>query len=288
MLGSQARRALMLSRALVLSCALVVVLAAAPAAALATTQTASSGLVSATFSFTVGPNNTYPTKTMTISRSGRVAYDQAVTSTYCGAKAEQMNCAPGYSASGGRAVHVLDLEHDGQPDVVLDLFTGGAHCCSVEQVLSFDPGIGTYVVSEHDFGDPGARIEDLGHNGRYEFLTADDTFAYAFTDFAASGFPIKILAFAQRRFTNVTRQYPKLIAKDAATYLEAFKHHLDNGDGLIAAWAADEDNLGHPRLVASALAKYLKAGDLRGANYPSGKKFITALNKLLHKDGYVR
>jgi hypothetical protein len=278
-------------RALMVACALAVSIAAAPAAAAAatpTTQTASSSGVTATFSFTVTSQNTYPTKTLTISRAGQVVYDQPVTSSYCGQGAvAQTYCAPGAPEPGYSSVHVLDLEHDGQPDVVLDLYTGGAHCCSVEQIFALDPGTGTYMVSQHDFGDPGERIVDLGHNGRYEFLTADDTFAYAFTAFAASGLPIKILTFAGGRFTDVTRQYPKLIAKDAAQYLKDFKRNLSDGVGLIAAWAADEDNLGHTGLVSSTLNKELKAGNLRAVDAPAGKRFIKALNKLLKKDGYV-
>ncbi|HWF26476.1 MAG TPA: hypothetical protein VG275_13555 [Solirubrobacteraceae bacterium] len=278
MLGNHARRAL------TVTFAVAAVLAAAPAAVLARTETATSGSVAATFSFTAGAQNTYATKTLMISRSGQVVYDQPVASSYCGPPAQQQYCAPGFGHS---SVHVANLEPGPEPDVVLDLYTGGAHCCSIEQVFSFDPGTGTYVLSQHDFGDPGARLAQLGPGGRDEFFTADDSFAYAFTDYADSGLPIKILACAGGRFTDVTRQHPKLIARDAARYLTAFKHDLSNGDGLIAAWAADEDNLGHTSLVASTLSGYRNAGELRGGNYPSAQKFIAALGKLLKKDGYV-
>ena len=284
MLGNRARRAL------TVPVACVAALALAPAPALARVETATSGAVTATFTFTASAAGTYPTKTLTISRSGQAVYDEPVTSSYCGSAAvptAQQYCAPGY-AGGRRAVHVVRLEPGSEPNVVLDLYTGGAHCCSVEQVFSFDPGTGTYARTERNFGDPGERLVDLGHTGRDEFLTADDSFAYAFTDYAGSGLPLEILAFAGGRFTDVTRRYPELIARDAARYLSAFKHDLKDGDGLIAAWAADEDNLGHTRLVASTLAKYLGAGELHGLNYPSGRKFVKALNRLLKKDGYVR
>ena len=146
-------------------------------------------------------------------------------------------------------MQVLDLEDNGQPDVVLDLYSGGAHCCSIEQVFSFDPGTMTYGMTQHDFGDPGEQIVDLGHNGRFEFLTADDSFAYEFTDFAASGLPIQILTFSGGRFLNVTRSYPGLIAKDAARWMKASssmaKQHYSDSVGLAAAWAADQELLGH-------------------------------------------
>ncbi|HWF72825.1 MAG TPA: hypothetical protein VG186_05750 [Solirubrobacteraceae bacterium] len=267
--------------------ALMAVLAVAPAAGAATTQSASSGAVRATFAFTA-TKGTYATKTLTISRSGRVVYREPVSSTYCGPNAAaQKYCAPGAFGQGHKAVHVVDLEPGGEPDVVLDLYTGGAHCCTVEQVFSFDPATGSYVRSEHYFGNPGERIVDLGHDGRLEFLTADNAFAYAFTDFAASGLPIEILTFAHGSFVNVTHQYPKLIAKDAASFLKAFNRDHSDGDGLIAAWAADEDSLGHRALVANVLARELKAGDLHGLNYRSGEKFLAALGKFLRKYGYL-
>jgi len=275
-------------RLLVFVCVLVTSLMAAPAA-LATTQTAHSGNVTATFRF----NGTYPNytgETMMISRAGTVFYDQPVVSELCAT-----SCAAGEANGKRSSVHVVDLEHDGQPDVVLDLYSGGAHCCSIEQIFSFDSGARTYLKTEHDFGDPGERIVDLGHDGRYEFLTADDSFAYEFTDYAGSGLPIEILAFSDRHFDNVTRSYPKLIANDAARWLQAFERmsaqRYQDSVGVIAAWAADEDLLGHSKLVSRYLAEQLNAGHLNSAlspEEPGGKKFIAKLEGFLREHGYLR
>ena len=267
--------------------AAALILISAPAA-LATTQTAQSGNVTATFTF----SGVYPQFTdmqLSIAQSGTVFYDEPVTSNRCGTY-----CAPGSPTGPGSSVHVLDLEHDGQPDVVLDLYSGGAHCCSIEQVFSFDPGTMTYAETQHDFGDPGEQIVDLGHNGRYEFLTADDWFAYEFTDFAASGLPIQILTFSDRHFSNVTRHYPKLIARDAARWMKAFKsmakQHYSDSVGVVAAWAADEELLGHAKLVKAFLANQLQAGHLNSAlspTEPSGAKFVSKLRRFLRTHGYL-
>ncbi|MGO9902693.1 MAG: hypothetical protein ACLP0J_24075 [Solirubrobacteraceae bacterium] len=273
-------------RTLVLACVLTMSLVAAPAA-LATTQMAHSGNVTATFTFQ-GKYPNYSGEAITIAQAGTVFYDQPVVSKFC-----ETECAPGSPFGKHSSVHVVDLEHNGQPDVVLDLFSGGAHCCSIEQFFSFDPGTMTYVETERDFGDPGERIVDLGHNGRYEFLTADDSFAYEFTDYVASGLPIEILTFSDRHFQNVTRRYPKLIANDAGIWLKAFtsmsKQHYQDSVGVIAAWAADEDLLGHSRLVSRFLAQQLKAGHLNsglGPEEAGGKKFVANLQKFLLKHGY--
>src|ERR1700729_2173087 len=175
-------------------------------AALATTQTATSGNVTATFVFG-GKYPNFTGRQLSIAQGSAVLYDEPVASSRCG-----MFCAPGSTSGPGTSVHVLDLEHDGQPDVVLDLYSGGAHCCFIEQIFSFDPGTMTYVKTQRDFGDPGEQIVDLGHNGQFEFLTGDALFAYGSPVFGASGLPIEILSFSARHFYNVPRRYPKLIA----------------------------------------------------------------------------
>ncbi len=270
-------------RGLIIGCALAMSLVAAPAA-LATTQTGHSGNVTATFTFQ-GKYPNYRDETISIAQGANVFYNQPVVTKFCG-----RICAPGSIFGKQSSVHVVDLEHDGQPDVVLDLFSGGAHCCYIDQIFSFDPGTMTYTETEHDFGDPGERIADLGNNGHHEFLTADDSFAYKFTDYASSGLPIEILTFSGGRFQNVTRSYPKLIARDAAVWLKAFtgmaKQHYQDSVGVIAAWAADEDMLGHTKLVSDYLAQQLRAGHLNGAQ-SRGQKFVTSLQKFLRQRGYL-
>jgi hypothetical protein len=259
-------------------------LIAAPVA-LATTETASSGNVTGTFTFQ-GKVPNFRGLHLTISRSGTVVYDQPVVTNFCGKL-----CWPGQGAIRSSSVHVVDLEGTGDPDVVLDLYSGGAHCCTVEQVFSFDPATATYVKTEQVFGDPDAKIVDLGHNGHFEFLTADDAFAYEFTDFAASGLPIEILTFANGHFTDVTRSYPKLVARDAARWLRAFKaqakQHYPDSVGVIAAWAADEDLLGHTKLVNRFLHRQAAAGHLNAAFASGGTRFVAKLQKFLRRRGYV-
>jgi hypothetical protein len=264
-------------------------LGAAPAAALTTTrQAASSGAVSAVFSFN-GKAPNYSSLRLKITRSGTVFYDRPVVASLphtCGA-----GCWPAAVGHGMTSVHVLDLEHDGQPDVLLDLYTGGAHCCFVEQVYSYDPGAQIYTRTEHNFEDPGAQVKDLGHNARLEFLSRDPAFGNAFADFAASGMPIQIWTFADRRFSDVTRHYPQLIAKDAAAWLKDYRSAISvtppDDEGLIAAWAADEYLLGHGALVKSTLTKEQNAGHLKGP-FESGAKFVADLNRFLRKNGYEK
>jgi hypothetical protein len=256
-------------------------------AALATTQTASSGGVTATFTY----SGTFPNYTglhLTIAQSGSVLYDQPVRSRTCG-----KFCAPGATGTRASSVHIIDLDHTGQPNVVLDIYSGGAHCCSIEQVFTFNTGTRTYAKTERNFGDPGTNIKDLNHDGRFEFVTADDRFAYEFTDFAASGLPLQILTFSGGRFHDVTNSYPALIRKDASFWLRTFKgmarqHYVDTV-GVIAAWAADEYRLGNSAAANRYLSAQANAGHLKsalGSSVRQGQRFVATLKKFLRRHGY--
>ncbi len=205
-------------------------------------------------------------------------------------------CPPGCSAVGlGKSkapLRVVALRDGGVPDVVLGLYSGGAHCCFVDQVYRLNPKTNSFGKIEHDFADSGAQILDLNGDNSYEFLSADARIANAgFTDFADSPAPLQILSVQNNTFRDITRTYPARLKADAAMWLRLFHHHYGNGRGLIAAWAADEDLLGHPGLVKSQLAGALKAGHLRApANFggPSPAKFVAQLQALLHRLGYTR
>jgi hypothetical protein len=258
-------------------------LVAAPTA-LATTQTAVAGTVTATFTFS-GKAPNFHGERLTIARGGTVVYDQPVVAKFCGKL-----CWPGPPVGQRSSVQVVDVEHTGDPDVVLDLYSGGAHCCTVLQIFSFDPAANTYVGTEREFGDPDVRVVDLRRDGLFELLTADDSFAYRFTDYAASGLPIQIFTFADGQFIDVTRGYPALIAKDAAFWLKAFRSQArdryPDSVGVIAAWAADEDLLGHTRLVSRYLHRQAAAGHLNSSFGAGGSRFVANLQRFLRRRGY--
>ena len=138
-------------RALALTAAAAVVLATA-SVALAATQTVSAGNVTATFSFS-GAYPNYRYLHLTIAQAGQVLHDKPVVSEpqVCG-----KYCAPS-RPPGHPSVSVLDLEDNGQENVVLGLYSGGAHCCYVDQVFSLNQATMTYVKTEYEFEAPAPR-----------------------------------------------------------------------------------------------------------------------------------
>jgi hypothetical protein len=258
---------------------LTVAALAAPAVALAGDATTPS------VSARVGVVGTSSQLVLAITRNGRVAYSRAVTASGCRRGCRDVAVPPGKSP-----LHVLDLDGNSEPEVVLGLFSGGANCCFIDQVFSFDPRTRTYVKSQHNFLNAGATLARLG--GHWVLRSGDSRITEAgFTDTADSGTPIQIWRFAGGAFTDVTRRYPKLIRADAAMWLRLFNRHLSNGVGLIAAWAADEDLLGRSAMVDTTLRSLAAQHKLRtplGLPHDSATQFVAQLEKLLHKLGYTK
>jgi hypothetical protein len=200
-----------------------------------------------------------------VSDGGRVVIDRPVRLR------GQLN-APGLQPGG---LAFRDLDGDGSDELLLDLFTGGAHCCFVEQLVDFSSS--PPLTVQKDFGDPGARVASLG--GRAVLLSADDTFAYRFTAYVASGLPVQIWAYGGGRFHDVTRSYPARIARDARSWWSAYvqerRRHADVR-GLLAAWAADQALLGRAGSARATIARLEPAG------------YVRELWRFLASRGYLR
>lgn len=210
------------------------------------------------------------------------------------AKVKCSDCAAQGSnlLGGGRPLTVRDLDGDGEPEVILDTYTGGAHCCAVS--LVFRKVSSRYVRSVAWWGNPGYRLADFDRDGRVELVTADDTFGYLFTSWASSGEPLLVFRYARGKLTAVTREFPKQIQADADQYWHAAQQQLRGTDGepcgLLAAWAADLANLGRWDEADATLTKLAaagKLGDNEQLGTAAGSAYVQALRSQLVKEGYL-
>jgi hypothetical protein len=241
-----------------------------PAAAHAAKITESAGGVTATLSYTGGPGITTKDERLTIKQGGSVAYDQKVPATGC-----FKVCGP----YGKDPVHVADLYGNGGQDVVLTVFTGGADCCTLADVYVPSAATSSYVFDQHNFGEGGVLLKDIGPGGRPEFVSADPSFYCRFTGCYGSGLPLQILEFSGERFLNVTKHYPKLITADASKWLKIYDRNPAQGQGALAAWAGDEDNLGDQATVRTVLQLQIADGHLK-------QSFVRSLQSFLKSHGY--
>jgi subtilisin-like proprotein convertase family protein len=189
---------------------------------------------------------------------------------------------------------VRDLDGDGEPEVLLDLYTGGAHCCFYTVILRFDGS--RYRGSVAFWGDPGYSLRDLNGDGPPEFLTADDRFAYAFTSYAGSALPVQVRRYDHGALTDVTDQYLYLVRSDARSlWQEYLKDHAQpeaDMRGLLAGWLADEYRLGQQDAAWKQIEAAYSRGELSAPRvdpvWPAGLKYLRALRAFLVKTGYAR
>jgi hypothetical protein len=253
-------------------------LAVAPSA-LAETETASLGTVSATFSYTKVDDFQYSGMDVQITRAGVVAYTGVASSPDCATP----YCAPGGVVDQG-SLKVVDLDGDGEPEVTVDLYTGGAHCCVIVEVFRWT-GSG-YATTTRNFGDFGYTLD------KGVFVTGDARFGYAFASFADSAMPVRLLTFHAGSWSDITATHPEALRADAARWMKAYKKRQKGTRalGMLAAWVADEYRLG-PSGHATAdrfLNAELRAGRLRAdQGWPHGKAYISTLKRRLRAWGYA-
>jgi hypothetical protein len=119
------------------------------------------------------------------------------------------------------AIHDLsgtDLNADGYPDLVVETFSGGAHCCFGTQVFSLRPS-GAALILQKPESNAGGYFEDPDADGVFEFITYDDSFAYQYCPYAA-GVTVKVvMAYdsGQDRYLPASPRYPEQYTEEIAT-----------------------------------------------------------------------
>jgi hypothetical protein len=278
-------------RRILLVIALIVL--AAPASARADEYTAQAGTVIAKLTWTPPPKDDgAPVFALQVQRAGTLRFDRALRVKNCAGP----YCRPAASHASDAPLAVADLDRDGEPEVIVFAYWGGAHCCYLAYVLQYDAAAAAYRVRFHQFADAGARLIDLGHDGRVELLSADHRLAYEFASFGGSGMPLQVWRFRAGRFADVTRAFPQRIRKDAGRWWRAYRRALrQHGEqfGVLAAWAADEYRLGRRhavlrRLHRERLRGHLRAAGALGSLWPSGRRYVRRLDKRLRGLGYLR
>ncbi len=178
---------------------------------------------------------------------------------------------------------VLDLDGNKEPEVIADFFTGGAHCCTYSLIYRYDSKSQKYTQVRHEWGNGGYRLQDVDKDGLPEFESRDDRFAYAFTAYAASGYPLQIWQYRQGKMIDVTRRYPKLIYNDAFELWKIYnqaRQQGDDGKGFLAPYLADKYLLGQEKDGWQRVQQaYQKSDRLQ---------YFAKLRKFLRETGYTK
>ena len=269
---------------------LATVLAVIAAAAAPHSQTATLGAVTATATWK-GEAPLVTDFRIAVDRNGQRVLDEPVQAMRCAGCDRPMDLEP---LSPSDAVQVVDFDADGEPEVLAEAYSGGAHCCLWTVLWRYNGG--QYTRLEHDFGnlDAGFEIADLDHDGTQEFRAADD-WSYAFGAYVESVSPIQILALQGARLADVTTRFRPLVRAEARRYGREYRrlarHRRRNVRPILAAYVADLHRLGQHHHARAELTKARERGLLkRHSKYelgPFGGKYLRELRKLLREGGYL-
>lgn len=210
------------------------------------TETAVAGPVTATLTTTY--SNSYDSvldaedMTLTITRS-----DGGAGATYSAASFAPWGPTGDFVEKTG-ALHLVDLDGNGDPEAVVDVFTGGAHCCFVSFIATRPPSApGAYTLLTGYWGNWSARRVDLNRDGVPEIAGFDDRFAYAFGAYIDSVMPSRVWNLRDGRLQVTTGSYhARAVAwmrRDWRTYLLARRLHRPVA-GALAAYLASASVVG--------------------------------------------
>ena len=268
-------------------------LLALPAVAQAKTETATSGPVTATFSFDEVSDEPsgYRNLRLRVDRGGVTMVDEAIEKdcSFCWA------VPAGGGGDDSKSLFLLDLEADQEPEVVVNLFTGGANCCFYSLVWRFD---GTRYQRHRllPMGSFAFDVRNIDRRGPLELVSQDYRFAYRYGSNADTPRPVRIFRFRAGRLVDVTRSFRSFPRRDASRlyrfYLRLRRDEDLNLRGVLAAYVADEYKAGRGRIAWRRLRVALRRGELdRGREYSVGKfgpAFMRDLRRFLVRTGYIR
>lgn len=272
---------------------LVALLLAAPGAAQADeagSVTATGGPVRATLSWQAAELGVADPR-LVIERDGVQAF--AASPFRTGSACAEGGCSLLASGRRDSPLQVSDLDADGEPEVLVDAYTGGAHCCATTEVFRRDAA-GAYAAVGLRWGNAGYEVRDLDADGRPELVSADDAFAAAFTAYAASYSPVRIVRFdatRRSRLVAVTRRFAAPVRSDLARIRRLIRSQRRRADadlrGLIAAEIADLYLLGRPRTAVRTLDAHVRRGEADGGGPADrGRAFRRDLLRFLKRRGY--
>lgn len=131
------------------------------------------------------------------------------------------------------------------PQVILSVYTGGAHCCQEVTVFVHREGAWkTYDVGGGHNTDAFDFPTDIDGDGVADLIVPDDRFAYAFSGFAGSFMPPRVYTIKDGAVVDVSAS-----CRYDRVYRSSIKHAKEDGAstgvwGLCAGYAADAARLG--------------------------------------------
>jgi len=139
--------------------------------------------------------------------TSQIGFDDVVTINSPGQPQIRVDMASDINSLTG-----TDINRDGYPEVIIETYSGGAHCCSSTLVYSLRTTL--ILILQKPESNAGGVFLDLDHDGIYEFDTADDLFAYLYCPYAGSPSVRVIMAYDPQEdlYIPASPRFPDLYA----------------------------------------------------------------------------
>ena len=153
-----------------------------------------------------------------------------------------------------------DINKDGIPDIIVETYSGGAHCCFTTQVYSL--GEEPILILKTPESNVIGEFEDIDDDGIYEFITADDTFAYIYCPFVSSPFVKVIMAYDAQE-----RRYLPASPKFSEEYAQNIKDDTYNAERVFRANASENGEWDETTKcsILPLMLDYIYIGDIETA-----------------------
>lgn len=143
-----------------------------------------------------------------------------------------------------------DLDNDGNTEVLVEYYSGGAHCCTTLELYRFSGDKLVYLDSIF-WRNGGYQVKDLNNDRHYEIIGDDDMFAYAFTSYAGNRSFLRIYEFAGGKFADVTYRFRPLVM-DKIRELEKDLSETA-GAGIECSGDGYSNNAGEVKTILAAI-----------------------------------
>lgn len=190
------------------------------------------------------------------------------------------------------------------PEVLMSVYTGGAHCCSGTSILTSSRDGRTWKEVEVGLFDGGPlEAHDLDGDGRYELSMRDNSFLYTFGCYACSTAPLHVLRLQKGQMINVSANPAfKNWHIDSLRRIVEWADEGANRNGFLAGYVGQKILLGEGKQAWTLMLKHYDAKDDWGLDHckvkrddkgecPPGQvemlKFPDALDRFLKEAGYA-
>ena len=125
----------------------------------------------------------------------------------------------------------LDINQNGIADIIINTYSGGAHCCSGTKIFEFGD---TNEAIFDDFSECPVEFKDLDDDGVTEIIGCDSSWAYRYCSYASSALPSVVWEWGGEYYDIVNPQYPEVGTENFGYYFTQVLEQNQNPDSVYA------------------------------------------------------